>query len=241
MARANPASSSQSWRRIACTRSAGIARSPGNRTSSVSPSAAYECLTLEFNSRLGQGFCMICVEYMRCKSWTWRPRLLSLDIKPAVNDRLVDHPFGPSQLTDVGLIAERPSQRAIRLQSAHSPQRLSTSIELMAFTLQRAIEASKRPLATAVKASIETYGVRNNRTYGVRNPSCSVRLPCSGSLLRRRSWRVELAVSIDGHLWAKQLQDLNLDRIAVRECRQLAIDVNCRSSASPSASEKTRR
>jgi len=41
----------------------------------------------------------------------------------------VDHPFGPSQLTDVGLIAERPSQRAI--------------------------EASKRPLATAVKASIE--------------------------------------------------------------------------------------
>jgi len=81
--------------------------------------------------------------------------LLSLDIKPTVNDRLVDHPFGPSQLTDVGLIAERPSQRAIEASKCTLATAVKTSIELMAFTSQRAIEASKRPLATAVKASIE--------------------------------------------------------------------------------------
>jgi hypothetical protein len=39
----------------------------------------------------------------------------SLDTEPAINERLVDSPFGPSRLTHLGPIVERPSQRAMEV------------------------------------------------------------------------------------------------------------------------------
>ncbi len=60
--------------------------------------------------------------------------MLSLDIRPTVNERLVIFPFGPGRLSNIGLIAERPSRRAIGVSKTLATV-VKTSIEAIAFVI----------------------------------------------------------------------------------------------------------